>query len=251
MGKKLDHEKINELVKSGYSYKEISELLDYNSNSVCGYCWKHFGKLEDRNRSRRQSIELTNDQKEFLFGTLLGDGNLQKTNSSFMGRTNHSIKQYDYCKFKQDIFQNISYPIKTTTKILNGKEYEQCYFCFKPNTELKELYEMFYSSGKKKIPKNLDLLTPKAMALWFMDDGTASGGCSISIATCSFNVDDLIRLKHFLKDKYNLNITIQKDFKIYFSADSARIFLKLTERYIIPEMMYKFKFVSAADLKLR
>ena len=118
MRKKLDHEKINELVKSGYSYKEISELLDYNSNSVCGYCWKHFGKLEDRNKSRRQSIELTNNQKEFLFGTLLGDGNLQKTNSSFMGRTNHSIKQYDYCKFKQDIFQNISYPVKTTTKKL-------------------------------------------------------------------------------------------------------------------------------------
>ena len=69
MRKKLDHEKINELVKSGYSYKEISELLDYNSNSVCGYCWKHFGKLEDRNKSRRQSIELTNNQKEFLFGT--------------------------------------------------------------------------------------------------------------------------------------------------------------------------------------
>ena len=110
---------------------------------------------------------------------------------------------------------------------------------------------MFYSSGKKRIPKNLDLLTPKAMALWFMDDGTASSRCSISIATCSFDIDDLIRLKHFLKNKYNLNITIQKDFKIYFSADSARIFLKLTEKYIIPEMMYKFKFVNAADLKLR
>ena len=46
------------------------------------------------------------------------------------------------------------------------------------------------------------------MAWWFMDDGYASSGCSISIATCSFSLEGILRLKDFLKKIYDLNIEI-------------------------------------------
>lgn len=252
---KIDKELIDKLLKEGKSYKEIVEITGYNKNSVYVWCWKHYGKLEDKQKSRRQSIQLTESQKEFLFGTLMGDGNLQlfnKNKTSVIGRINHSIKQTQYCIYKQKLFDNISYPVKETIKYLKttNKEYKQCYFCFKPNTELLQIYNLFYTNGKKDVPEDLSLLTPKALALWFMDDGTASSNCSISIATCSFSLEGLLRLKEFLKEKYNLNVTIQKDFKLYFSAESARKFYEITKPYLIPEMLYKFKYISA-DLKLR
>ena len=35
-----------------------------------------------------------------------------------------------------------------------------------------------------------------------------------------------------------------KDFKIYFKAESARKFYDLTKEFVIPEMMYKFRFIE-------
>ena len=110
MREKLNHELITNLVKEGYFYKDIVEITGYKKDSVYGFCWKHFGKLKDRQACRRQSIPLTQEEKEFIFGTLMGDGNLTKCgNNSIYGRTNHSIKQETYCKYKQNKLKNITY----------------------------------------------------------------------------------------------------------------------------------------------
>jgi len=247
----LNYQLLNKLLSEGNSYKEIVQKTGYNSNSVYGYFYKKFGKLNDRNKSRRQIIKISNFQNEVLFGTLLGDGNIQKFGKSFIGRTNHSISQKDYCLYKQSLLNNLTYNVKYVDKTVNNKIYKQCYFCLKPNESLKDLYNMFYSKNKKDIPLDLSLLTPLAMAIWFMDDGTASSKCSISIATCSFSLESLLRLQKYLLDTYNIKITIQKDFKIYFEVKSAKIFYELVKPYIIDSMMYKFKFLNSlsADLK--
>ena len=192
-------EVIDSLVLKGKSYKEIIELTGFGKSAVYTYCWKKYGKLIDRNKSRRNILEITAEQKEILFGTLLGDGNIQKVKNSYQGRTNHSKNQQKYCEYKQQLLQSLTYDVKFTTKTLKGysKTYEQCYFCLRPNENLKELHVQFYGNGKKDIPNSLELLTPRAMAIWFMDDGTASSKCSISIATCSFSLEGLCRLQLF------------------------------------------------------
>ena len=41
------------------------------------------------------------------------------------------------------------------------------------NTELKTLYETFYYvNSKKDVPLDLTPLTPRAIAFWYMDDGS-------------------------------------------------------------------------------
>lgn len=247
MRNKLNHEVIENLVKEGKSYKEIVLITGYNKSSVYGWCVKHFGKLEDKQASRRQCLSISQEQKEFIFGTLMGDGNLSPCGKkSIFGRNNHSLKQESYCKHKQQILENLTYPVKYTTKHLDStnKDYKQCYFCFKPNTELIPFYNMFYKNGKKDVPEDLSLLTPRAMAWWFMDDGFAASKCSIAIATCSFSCDGLLRLKKYLKDTYDISVTIQKDFKLYFHAESAVKFYNLIKDYVIDDMKYKFKFIN-------
>ena len=249
MKQNLNHEWIKQLVQQGKSYKEVVQITGFNKNSVYGWCLKHFGKLKDFQGSRRQAIPITQEQKEYIFGTMLGDGNLRllgKHKNTVFGRTNHSLKQLSYCAHKQEILYNLTYSVKQH-EVYNkdyNKIYQKCYFCFKPNTELLPFYYNFYGNHNiKDIPQDLSLLTPKALAWWFMDDGYASSGCSISIATCSFSLEGLLRLKDFLKKTYDLNIEIQKDFKIYFHKESAIKFYNLTKDYIIKDMLYKFKFI--------
>ena len=249
MNDKLNHDWIEQLVQEGKSYKQVVEITGYNKNSVYGWCLKRYGKLKDVQGSRRQSIKLTQEQQEYIFGTLMGDGNLRllgKNKQSVFGRINHSLNQLSYCIYKQNLLSNLTYSVKhckTQNKEYN-KTYQLCYFCFKPNTELLPIYYSFYGENNKKdVPKDLSLLTPRAMALWFMDDGSASKNCSISIATCSFSLEGLLRLKDFLKETYDLNVTINKEFKLYFHAESARKFYNLVKDYIIEDMLYKFKFV--------
>lgn len=53
MKNKLNHQLIETLIEEGKSYKEIVEITNYNKNSVYGWCLRHFGKLEDKQASRR------------------------------------------------------------------------------------------------------------------------------------------------------------------------------------------------------
>lgn len=242
MRTKLNYQWLEELYQQNKSYKEIAQITNYTLSSVNGYFYRTKGKMPDRNKYRRQTIPITQIQQEILFGVLMGDGWLTKVINSYQGRVNHSIKQEQYCIHLEQQLQPLTYGCKCHDKYTNNKKYREIYFCLKPNTNLQTLYDMFYQP-KKHVPNDLTLLTPRAMAYWFMDDGTASSRCSISIATCSFSYNDLKRLVCYLKQQYDLDVTIQKDFKLYFSAESGRKFYNLVKPYIIPEMQYKFKYV--------
>lgn len=250
MKTKLDYNLLESLYSQNKSYKEIASITGYSKNSVNGYFWRTKGKMLDSRKFRRNNINISQSQKEILFGTLLGDGNIQKQHAnSYSGRFNHSVKQLEYCRFLQNKLSEITTNVREYSVLnKNGKEYQCCYFSLRNNYQLKDFYNLFYIDGKKDIPYNLELLTPQAMAYWFMDDGSASSNCTISIATCSFSLEGLIRLKQYLLDTYELNTTINKEFKLYFSAESGRKFYQLVQEYIIPEMMYKFKFIKTAML---
>lgn len=249
MGKKLDIALLEDLYSQNLSYKEIIEKTGYLKNSVNGYFWRTKGRMKDDRIFRRNKIEISQIQKEILFGTLLGDGNIQRQKQhSYSGRYNHCLEQDVYCTHIKKQLGLLTTEIRYSERFCKkyNKTYYSSYFCLKNNYNLREFYDMFYikENCKKDVPLDLLLLTPRALAYLFMDDGSANGKCTISIALCSFSIEGLLRLKDFLYEKYEINITIRKDFKVYFPAESARKFYHLTKEYIIPEMMYKFKFIN-------
>lgn len=250
MGKQLDKQKLEELYLKNISYKEIAEITGYNINSVNGYFYRIKGKMKDTRFYRRNSLPISQIQKEILFGTLLGDGNIQKQKiRSYIGKYNHSLEQKIYCdKVRTELLPLVS-ELKysdTKNKKYPNKIYKNCYFYLKNNLNLEELYNMFYikENNKKDVPFDLSLLTPRAMAYWFMDDGTANGNCSISIATCSFSLEGLLRLKNYLLITYGIEVTITKEFRLYFNTKTVKIFYNLVKEYIIPEMEYKFRYLN-------
>jgi len=242
---KWDLERALSLLKEGKKYYEIANILNVSKSSISTYFWRRFGKQPTRISLHRGNIPITQEQKEIIFGTLLGDGNLRFNNSkiSVFGRMNHSIKQKEYIMYKRNLLKNLTSEVKPYISKTKNCFYNSLYFTFKSNVQLNKFYYSFYKEGIKIIPEDLSLLTPRAMAIWFMDDGTASNP-SIRIATCSFTKEDLQRLCAYLFNTYKLNVTIHSENKLYFKAESARRFKQLILPYMTDSMMYKLKFVK-------
>jgi len=124
-------------------------------------------------------------------------------------------------------------------------------------TSFNWLHDMFYTldnlKGKytKVIPLNLEkYLTPLALAIWFMDDGSICGS-SVKIATNCFTDDEILFLCDLLKRKYDILCSKVKDNKkgsgirnqimssLYIYKRSLPHFSKIVKPYMVPSMYYK------------
>jgi hypothetical protein len=97
----------------------------------------------------------------------------------------------------------------------------------------------------KILPSNLeDYLTPLALAIWFMDDGSRLKHGGLRIATNNFTKKEVESLCVILKLKYNLICSIHsaglnKGFILYINKQSKTEFIKLVKPYILPSLIYK------------
>jgi hypothetical protein len=96
----------------------------------------------------------------------------------------------------------------------------------------------------KIIPANIaDYLTPLALAIWFMDEGSVSRNAA-RIATNCFTYNELLFLCKVLQDLYNISASVQsagpgKGFIIYISTYSMPTFIQLIKPYMLSSMLYK------------
>lgn len=252
--KLIKEEEVKPLLEKGFTYQQIADTLGYKKVSIGFFCRKHFGKLPDKGKYVRRNIPYSMEQKEIIFGTLLGDGNISKRKTkgikcqTYFGRINHCEEQLEYANyirsfFNSNLVSNVRhYFVKGDKNKLVKTDRWHCSFDFKDNYALKEIYEMFYNNeGKKDIPKDLSLLTPRAMAFWFMDDGSCCSKHSICIATMSFSLEGLLHLQEYLLSTFNIKTVVRRDFNLYIQTESAPIFYNLVKPYMHESLMYKLR----------
>lgn len=111
-------------------------------------------------------------------------------------------------------------------------------------SSLNWLHEMFYKDNKKIIPKSIgEYLTPLALAIWFMDDGSKLGK-GAKIATNCFSHKELEYLCLILKKKYNLDTSFHTGGKdkgetIYLKSTSMANFAKIVKPFMLRSLYYK------------
>jgi hypothetical protein len=185
---------------------------------------------------------LTQLQKSLIIGTLLGDGYLRKLKGrkdAFL-EVNHSIRAKDYVDWKYSVLKSIAGGVP---KSRHGNGHRIAYrFYTRQHPELSQMHELFYESGKKRIP---DIqLDPVSLAVWFMDDGSRCRDRDVYLNTQQFNFSDQEKLRRMLKS-LGLGTTINKDksyYRIRFLKDSIKKFNQLISEYIIPSMRYKLSY---------
>jgi recombination protein RecA len=117
---------------------------------------------------------LTPQQEEVIIGSLLGDGNIKKTNEqTAYFREEHGYKQSAYVSWLAtelgDITSNVVTETKRGTALLETKHL----------LRFGDLHGLFYPEQKKIVPEFLvEQITPRMLALWYCGDGSLETGTS-------------------------------------------------------------------------
>ncbi len=197
---------------------------------------------------------LSDQQFQVVLGSLMGDGNLSPNRRDRNGvrfRMGHGAKQVDYLQWKTALLGNIKHSTRVNDK---GATFVD----FTPLPELAELQRAVYlGDGKKFLSEEyLKALTPLALAIWYMDDGTftvrskglqertAGGSGRIEICVEAMSVGTRARLRDYLRDTHGLEVRLRqpgtagKAVLVFSTASSAK-FHELVAPYMAPSMDYK------------
>ena len=214
-------------------------------------------EIEDQSRR----IKPTKVQRDVLIGTLLGDGHLETQNQgrTYRLKIEHAIRQRDYVNWLYRVFQDwVRTPPLVRSRAItfrgNKKVYQRTGFATLSTGSLRFYATQFYQNGTKVVPKLIHRwLSPLAMAVWYMDDGSIKSNQhrTVLLNTHSFNDLDLRRLQQALEHRYGIKSSIRKQTdgnQLYLTADSIDCFLSTIRPYMIASMQYKLPKVWLTSL---
>lgn len=122
-------------------------------------------------------LNLTNDERSVILGTLLGDFSLLRPHRTANPRLafSHGLPQEDYAKHKMEVLHRFSWSwriIDSDGYKLDGKLIVGACSCM---PIFNEILSLVCSNESKLVTKPwLDLIDSQALAYWFMDDGSTS-----------------------------------------------------------------------------
>jgi recombination protein RecA len=180
---------------------------------------------------------LTEKQRELLVGSLLGDGHLRPHGGGVVFEFLQSAKRRFYVEWKHRMLGDLACP-----QIYHQSgEREYCKLVTRTHPELEELYRLFYREGRKTVPEGISkMLTPFALAVWFMDNGSKSRN-AVYFNTQAFNVQEQFRLIKALK-RFYLIANLNRDgeyYRLRLLKRCNRRFLELVRPHLLKEFEYK------------
>ena len=130
---------------------------------------------DDAEGSSETASDLTGRQRAVLIGTLLGDGCLAKHGRHSRLHVKHKSEHRALAEFKRSTFIDyVTMPLHEFDQRLGNRRYPCVQFATRTHRVFSEWRERFYGTGRKAVPPDVaDLLSPLAIAVWFMDDGAA------------------------------------------------------------------------------
>ncbi len=205
-------------------------------------------------------LKITKDQREILFGILLGDAHAEYSpnGKSVRIKIEQSQRHSEYVNHLHEVFSswNLSDVAQRRGNCLFSTPfspsllfYANQFYTFQDPQGKKDKKDMCVKSmcvKRKIVPKLLHRwLTPKGLAYWYMDDGSlkSSESKGVLLKTHGFSTEDVSRLCNLLETQFQLlcKPRAQKEGKqVYISGKSYETLRKLIWKHIIPEMRYKF-----------
>lgn len=245
-----DYSKLISLFEEGKSDDELSKIFNCSVSSIRRYRSKL--DLSRISTFSSQEHKLSELQKQFIYGSLLGDMNLSNPtmNRCVNSRLTivHSVKQEELFMEKVKLLEGFMGAYKKYTPSPDkrtNKIYETYRGSSKSHPEFTSIYNSLYKNGLKTItPEFLDKIThPIALAYWFMDDGTYGG----TLSTNCFSEKEVNIVIDWLLNKWGIVATKQKNksnFVIHISSKSRLDFETIIFPYMIPSMYYKLEYLE-------
>ena len=193
-------------------------------------------------------MKIKNEDRNLLIAMAIGDGYLTKTGQLEIG---HSVKQLDYLNYKLNLIKSFCKPDPINCKT-NKYNYVLHRFSTKTYSFLKVLRRVLYKDGKKTISRKLlNRLSPKEIAIWWMDDGSMSkkinkntgniNGLVFTLSTCTTKEQNQIIIDWF-REEYNIIFGQRKmkdNYALICGTKEGKKLSFLLKDYIIPSLQYK------------
>jgi len=187
---------------------QIADLLGVGSNKV--WYWRRKFQIPTLNRTDRYCLpEIQGELKSLLIGSMLGDGGMLKYPRSARYQEGHCPEQLSYLEWKRAIWgeewaphpiyeRNSFYVREDGVKVFYVSFFTRSHAC------LNYYYDLFYSFGernKRFKSEVIELVDPFALAVWYMDDGSAGWWPSLA-----FGLDiDSKKTCHSILEKFGFN----------------------------------------------
>lgn len=192
---------------------------------------------------REVRSKFTEAQRAVLVGTLLGDGCLAQHGRFHRLHVKHRIAHANLAEFKYEAFRKfISMPLHRFNQRLGNKEFPCVQFATRTSPLFSEWHAQFYENGRKHVPDEIgEELSPLALAVWLMDDGSADYA-GLTIQTHSFGPREVRLLIEVLQKNYGLAANVRRNKGaeiIYLKAEGIPTLSEIVAPYILPELAYK------------
>lgn len=240
---RITPERLTAWVDQGLTFQEIGGLCGVGKTTV-STAWKRLGlpPLDDWRKRHLPPIE--GQLLSVFIGSMLGDGSLLRAKNG--GKTKyseaHCAEQEEYLRWKASIWG--SWVTNTYSRTYRG--FPIITFDTFYHNDLTAWRDLFYPTsprpGKAYIRKSfpgdvVDLVTPQAVAVWYMDDGTAAHYPTFTNHSDPSSMETLC----LVLKKFGIKPTLLKGGGIqahgYRNADKL---LDLIGPFAIPCMRYKF-----------
>ena len=218
--------------------------------------WRDAGELVAGDRVMlAQDHVLSPQQWQVVLGGLMGDGALSPSRiAGSLGtrfRMGHGVKQLDYLDWKASLFANVGQSRSTNAK---GAGFVD----LTPLPELAPVREaVYWGDGRKHLSYDyLKALTPLALAVWYMDDGsfsvrakglqerTKDGSGRSEICVQAFSPGSQQRLLEHLAGAFDLHPTLslrgaRRQAVLSFAKHETATLHELVAPFVHPSMQYK------------
>lgn len=190
-------------------------------------------------------VELSQQQRDILVGTLLGDGCLAMHGNHARLHIKHKVAQVDLVELKYEAFREfISMPMHHFDQQLLGNDFPCVQFATKTHPVFSYWRSRFYVDRRKVVPPNIaTLLTPLALAVWFMDDGAADYA-GVTFQTHNYQLGEVELLTAVLRSEFDLAVSIQQNkgkHIIYVKAESIPRLQKMIGCHVLESLQYKLQ----------
>src|SRR3989344_6503039 len=195
---------------------------------------------------RKKQLQLSKRQRELIVGLLLGDGHLETQNAgrTYRLKVEHGAAQRDYlvwlAKEFQEWIQTDWYEKQRGDKKVYG-------FTTVSHPAFRFYAQQFYRDGKKRMPPLIKrLMSPLALAIWFLDDGSAKSSKhkSLVIHSLGYSKADLVLVQDAL-ESLGIQSSQHKQrngsFRLYFPYESARVIVDFLQPILSELPLFAYK----------
>jgi recombination protein RecA len=198
------------------------------------------------NRHSVPVLSLFPREEQVVLGTVLGDGYLGYAHSTAEACRlvcNHGIKQKPYSEWKARELARLGAEVHLVKN--DGYGELSARMATRSHSALNPLREAFYYPDKVVGREVLDKLSPLALAVWFMDDGSVGRNANSSFFhTEGFDTQSVCEIVWWF-NRNGIEADISQGRRgvgksiVRLRKEPTRLLFGLIEPYIIPSMRYK------------